>query len=351
MEVPSVQEIAKEGLKSVPERYVRPQHERPILSSTTPLPEIPVIDFSKFLSQHLKGPELNKLHYACKQWGFFQVINHGVSSALVERVKRGALDFFNLPIEEKKRFGQRDGDVQGYGQAFVVSEDQKLEWADMFFMFTLPSHIRKPHLFPNIPQPFRDDLEAYCAELENLAKQILDQMATSLAIDPMEIRELYGVGEQSLRMNYYPPCPQPDHVIGLNPHSDGGGLTILLQANEVEGLQIRKDGLWIPVKPLPNAFIINLGDMLEMITNGIYQSIEHRATVNLEKERLSIATFYSPSYNGIIGPAPSLITPETPAAFNKISPGDYFKGYLAQELRGKSFLNSIRIHPENEKSS
>jgi len=74
----------------------------------------------------------------------------------VEKVKRGAHEFFNLPIEEKKKFGQREGEgVEGYGQAFVVSEEQKLEWADMFFMLTLPPQLRKPYLFPNIPLPFR----------------------------------------------------------------------------------------------------------------------------------------------------------------------------------------------------
>ncbi|KAL2331278.1 hypothetical protein Fmac_018859 [Flemingia macrophylla] len=91
-------------------------------------------------------------------------------------------------------------------------------------------------------------------------------------------------------MNYYPPSPQPEKVIGLTPHSDGVGLTILLQVNEVEGLQIKKNGMWVPIMPLPNAFIVNIGDILEIITNGIYQSIEDRATVNSEIERLSIAT-------------------------------------------------------------
>jgi isopenicillin N synthase-like dioxygenase len=113
----------------------------------------------------------------------------------------------------------------------------------------------------------RVDLETYCEELRTLAIQILDLMAYSLAIDPAEIRELFGQATQSTRMNYYPPCPQPELVVGLNSHSDGGGLTILLQGNEMEGLQIKKDGLWIPVKSLPNAFIINLGDMLEVIIN------------------------------------------------------------------------------------
>jgi isopenicillin N synthase-like dioxygenase len=105
--------------------------------------------------------------------------------------------------------------------------------------------------------------------LKNLAIQIIDFMAIALKVDPMEIRELFGQATQSTRFNYYPPCPQPELVTGLNSHSDGGGLTILLQGNEVEGLQIKKDGLWIPVKPLPNAFIINLGDMLEVIINII----------------------------------------------------------------------------------
>ena len=84
-----------------------------------------------------------------------------MSTSLLENVKKGAQEFFNLPTEEKKKkFGQREedvreGDVQGYGQAFVVSDEQKLDWADMFFIITLPQHKRKPHLFPNIPLPFR----------------------------------------------------------------------------------------------------------------------------------------------------------------------------------------------------
>ncbi|CAL9215290.1 unnamed protein product [Arabidopsis halleri] len=102
-----------------------------------------------------------------------------------------------------------------------------------------------------------------------------------------EIEEIFGDDMmQSMRMNYYPPCPQPNQVTGLTPHSDAVGLTILLQVNEVDGLQIKKNGKWVFVKPLLNAFIFNVGDVLEIITNGTYQSIEHRAVVNLEKERL-----------------------------------------------------------------
>lgn len=68
-----------------------------------------------------------------------------------------------------------------------------------------------------------------------------------------------------MRMNYYPPCPQSELVTGIFPHSDVVALTILLQVNEMEGLQIRKDGVWIPVSPPPNAFVVNVGDILEVL--------------------------------------------------------------------------------------
>ncbi|XP_026414852.1 probable 2-oxoglutarate/Fe(II)-dependent dioxygenase [Papaver somniferum] len=119
--------------------------------------------------------------------------------------------------------------------------------------------------------------------------------------------EVFEGGMQSIRMNYYPPCPQPDLVMGVTPHSDFGGLTILLQLNEVEGLQIRNKGEWVTVKPLHNAFIANIGDVMEILTNGLYHSVEHRGRINSTKERLSVATFHYPKLDSEIGPLPSIV--------------------------------------------
>jgi len=206
-------------------------------------------------------------------------------------------------------------------------------------------------LFPKLPPPLRDNLEAYSAELQKLAMKILKLMAKAIGMEYNYMKNLFEDGRQSIRMNYYPPCPQPELVIGLSPHSDATGLTILLQLNEIEGLQIRKDGMWIPVIPLPNAFVVNIGDILEIISNGIYRSIEHRATVNSVKERLSVATFYSPRWEGDMGPEASLITPESPALFKRIGVADYFKGYFSRELNGKSYLDVMRIQNEEKKGS
>jgi isopenicillin N synthase-like dioxygenase len=90
---------------------------------------------------------------------------------------------------------------------------------------------------------------------------------------------------------------------------------------------------------------------LQIVTNGIYRSIEHRATVNSVKERLSMATFYSPRLEGDMGPAPTLITPESPPSFKRIGVADYFKGFYSRKLDGKSYIDTMRIKNEEHKAS
>ncbi|CAH8304150.1 unnamed protein product [Eruca vesicaria subsp. sativa] len=268
--VPSVQEMVKDKMiKTVPPRYIRSE----ISNESGPRTEIPIIDLNRLCSSTYMDSEINKLDLACKEWGFFQATC---------KPRNG----LNLPMEEKKNLWQQRGEIEGFGQAFVVSEEQKLDWNDMFYLTMQPVRSRKPHLFPKLHLPFRDTLETYSTEVKSIAKILLEKMARALKIKPEEMEELFDdeLG-QKIRMNYYPPCPEPDQVNGATPHSDATGLTILLQ--------IKKDGKWIPVKPLPNAFIVNIGDILEIITNGTYKSIEHRGVVNSEKERLSVAAFHN----------------------------------------------------------
>ncbi|KAK1439366.1 hypothetical protein QVD17_05183 [Tagetes erecta] len=343
--VPSVQELAKDQHhlnNIIPSRYIR-DDQVITPASNSQLPQVPIIDMQKLASEE-DSVELQKLHLACKDWGFFQIINHGVDFSLLERVKKETQEFFKLPIEDKQKFWQTSEDVEGFGQAFVVSEDQKLDWADIFFLLTLPHHIRKPHLFPNLPLPFRDTLEAYSEELKNTALKTLVYIAKALKMESKEMTELFEeAGMQSMRMNYYPPCPQPEQVIGLTPHSDAVGITFLLELNQVHGLQIRKDDTWIPIIPLPNAFIVNIGEIIEIVTNGEYKSIEHRATINSEKERLSIATFLSPNLDGELGPAPSLLAPETPPKFTRVKVAEFFKNLFSRELKRKTNLEQYYI--------
>ncbi|KAM3285633.1 hypothetical protein P3S67_024432 [Capsicum chacoense] len=146
LKVPVVQELAKQQLAAVPLRYIRDDIEKPVLFSSI-FPQVPVIDMEKLLASNGDDNdlELERLHFACKKWGFFQeyiyntfpVLHYQLSlvnSSLLEKVKSVTGAFFELPMKEKKKFEQK-GDLEGYGQTFVVSEEQKLDWADIYSLY------------------------------------------------------------------------------------------------------------------------------------------------------------------------------------------------------------------------
>lgn len=347
LEVPNVQDLAKQQLATLPQRYVYDDIEKISYDSSMILPQLPVIDMEKLLSD---DHELQRLHLACKEWGFFQVVNHGVSSSSLEKVKSEIQAFFNLPLEEKKKYEQQKGSIEGFGQDVVFSEGQKLNWNDLFYVVTLPLYLRKPYLLPNLPISLRDILEELIKEFKSIAISLMCQMAKALKMDEKEVRDLSSDGMQILRMNYYPPCPEPDKTYGIIPHSDSDALTILLHVNETEGLQVRKDGVWVPVKPIPNGLVINIGDMMEILSNGVYRSIEHRAVVNSSKERLSLAAFYNFNLHSELGPAHSLIGPNNPPIFKRERVGKCLEVFTQKKLDGKSFIDLMKIQTKDEES-
>nr|GEW41967.1 codeine O-demethylase-like [Tanacetum cinerariifolium] len=209
----SVQELAKEHSITVPNHYVQ-EHREPtfVPNDCSLMPSIPIIDMNDLIMGGLNTDlHLKSLRSVCHEWGIFQLVNHGVEQSLVEKVKNEVIEFFRLPIEEK----------------------------------------------------LRDTLENYLLELQKLGRTLFGLIGQAVDIDKEEMLEIFEDGMQSVRMTYYPPCPQPDLVVGLTPHSDATGITILLQVNNVEGLQVKKDGVWIPVNFLPDTFVVNVGDILE----------------------------------------------------------------------------------------
>lgn len=114
--------------------------------------------------------------------------------------------------------------------------------------------------------PYRRALEIYIKEVQKIASQILRSLAVCLGIDTRLIMELFEEekGLQTMRMTYYPPCPQPELVVGLTPHSDAAVITILNQINGVDGLQIKRNGVWLPITIQPDAFVVNVGDIMEV---------------------------------------------------------------------------------------
>jgi len=109
-------------------------------------------------------------------------------------------------------------------------------------------------------------VEEYSGEIRKLCYNLLKYIALGLDLKGDVFEKMFGVSVQAIRMNYYPPCSRPDLVLGLSPHSDGSALTVLQQAKGGPvGLQILKDNTWVPVQPIPNALVINIGDTIEVI--------------------------------------------------------------------------------------
>ncbi|KAG7014868.1 Protein DMR6-LIKE OXYGENASE 2, partial [Cucurbita argyrosperma subsp. argyrosperma] len=125
--------------------------------------------------------------------------------------------------------------------------------------------------------------------------------------------------------NLYPPCPQPQLARGLPPHSDQCLLTVLLQ-NHVAGLQILHDHQWLTVNPVPNALLVNTADQLEIMSNGKYKSVLHRAMVNDKATRISIAMAIGPSSQTLVAPLPELLHKHnSPPLFKSIMYKDYME--------------------------
>ncbi|XP_006644153.1 protein SRG1-like [Oryza brachyantha] len=337
--VPSVQAmVAATGGTDVPPRYLRLGDEA---VATDGEAEIPVIDFQRLKLGH--GEEMTLLHRACQDWGFFQLINHSVPEDLLEGMKSNVKGFFELPAETKKQFAQERGQLDGYGQLFVVSDDQQLDWADILFLNTQPVQERNIRFWPDQPPDFRSTLDKYSAAVKSIVDFLLVAMSNNLGVDPEVIADKCGTdGIQAVRMNYYPPCVQADKVIGFSPHSDSDLLTLVLQVNEVDGLQIKRNGTWFPVRPLDGAFIVNVGDILQIFTNGRYKSVEHRAVVNTKKERLSVVAFHSPSIHAIIGPLREMVAHEDDAVYKNIDHDEFMKLFFSAKLDGKSFLDRMK---------
>ncbi|WCJ27310.1 2-oxoglutarate (2OG) and Fe(II)-dependent oxygenase superfamily protein [Euphorbia peplus] len=340
--VPSVQELIKNPIISIPDQYVVQSDSDHQDNLIIPEATIPTIDLNLLLSNQTTHLELQKLHSSCKEWGIFQLVNHGVNPVVLEKVKEEIGEFYKRPLEEKMKYRVREGEVEGYGT--VARSQGKLDWGDRFYMITNPISRRRPHLLPHLPSSLRGNLESYITELQNLSKMLLGFIAKGLEMDEEQMGEMFEDGMQSIRMTYYPPCPKPELVVGITPHSDATAITILNQINGVDGLEIKKDGVWLPVSFLPNSLVVNVGDILEILSNGVYHSIEHKASVNSEKERISIAFFVNPRFDADVGPATSLISPFNPPIYRTIGMENYVKDFFTRKLKSKTYLEYMKIN-------
>ncbi|ESQ43088.1 hypothetical protein EUTSA_v10013988mg [Eutrema salsugineum] len=348
MEMPklkTVQELVASG-EGLPERYFYPpthDGEGQPLNGLVPEMEISAIDLSLIFSSSDEGQkELSKLHSALSTWGIVQVMNNGVTEALLDKVYAQTKQFFAFPTEEKEKYAREIGGYQGYGNDTIFSNDQALDWMDRLHLRTYPEDLRELKFWPEIPTGFRETLHEYTMKLKIIREQLFKGMARSLKLEENCFLEMCGENSiMETRFNMYPPCPRPDKVIAHRPHTDGSAFTLLLPDKNVEGLQFLKDGNWYKAPIIPDTILVTVGDVLQIMSNGVYKSPVHRVVSNREKERISVATFCFPHAEQVIQPVEGLVSEARPRLYKTIK--NYAEIYFKYYHQGGRPLEAVLI--------
>ncbi|KAK4486885.1 hypothetical protein RD792_006193 [Penstemon davidsonii] len=327
-------------MKKLPPEFVLKLPRNPLSASNA---EIPVIDLSGLVNGspvECRVSTVQAISSASALWGFFRIVNHGIEARLIEEMVEEVEAFFSLSSEEKMRYASEDvmSPVR-YGTSLNSSSKHALHWRDYLRHYGHPFQ-NSFHLWPNNPTKYRNVAKKYLTEIWQLAMRIIGAISEGLGLEPNYIENSLGEGCQILAANYYPPCPEPDKTLGLAPHSDHGALTILMQ-NGVNGLQVKHNDTWIVVPHVPNSFVVNLGDFLEILSNGKYKSVEHRAVVNAQKTRISLAVGHGPQQSTVIGPASPLIKENEEVQYRPITYKDYIRLQQSSTIRGKTALHAL----------
>lgn len=248
---------------------------------------------------------------ASSEWGFFQVINHGISPELLRRMRREQVKLFHAPFERKATCGLLNNSYR-WGSPRATSPKQ-FSWSEAFHIPL--AKISEEACYGEFSS-LRGVMEEYAASMQGLARLLAGVLAQNLGHQKGVFEESCDESTCFLRLNHYPACPISPEICGLVPHTDSDFLTILHQ-DEVGGLQLMKDSKWVAVKPNPEALIVNIGDLFQAWSNDAYKSVEHKVMANAKVERYSIAYFLCPSYESSIGSC------KEPSIYRKFTFGEY----------------------------
>ncbi|KAK7407220.1 hypothetical protein VNO78_08944 [Psophocarpus tetragonolobus] len=317
--------------------FILPEAKRPQLSEVTSLDSIPIIDLSDH-SCNDGNPSsslvVQKISQACEEYGFFLIVNHGIPEQVCTKIITAINDLFNLPSEQISQLYTADHtkNIKLCNYYLHVEGGEKVKmWSECFSHSWYPTQDIINFLPQNIGTQYGEAFSEYAKEIDSLVRRVLGLISIGLGVEEDCLLKILG-DQPRLRAqaNFYPACPDPELTLGLPVHTDFNALTVVLQS-QVSGLQVIKDGKWITVPAIPNAFVINLGDQIQVLSNGRFRSVHHRAVANKMCERMSMAMFYGPGRDTIIGPIDDLIDEEHPPRYRKYCFSEFLEEFFKQE--------------------
>ncbi|KAJ4974143.1 hypothetical protein NE237_007317 [Protea cynaroides] len=337
-----VKGLLDSGITSIPRFFIHPPESLPCTAAIgTPPPAsniIPTIDLSGFESDR-RSIIIDQIRDASGKLGFFQVTNHGIPSEIIDRTIAGIKAFNEQPPEMKVLHYSRDmGSSVLYSSNYDLYISKAASWRDSIIVNW------SPNIDTNeIPEICRSELVEWYWQVERLGQTLMEMLSEGLGVEGGRLKALSCTGTNMVG-HYYPPCPQPDLTLGISSHTDAAAITVLLQ-DQIGGLQMKQGDHWVKVQPVPNAIVVNIGDLLQILSNGAYRSVEHRVLANhLRQPRISVAIFFNASKGeDYYGPLSELISTDKPALYRPFTLSEYIMKFYSKELGDKSFISNFQL--------
>ena len=266
------------------------------------------------------------------EWGFFQVVNHGIDDDLVASTSLQMQRFFAQPASVKESvLRTRENPWGYYNNELTKNQRDRKEVFDYTIDAEDPIY-GAVNRWPDMGDEFRDVMRAYLLSCEKLSLTLLQAFCVGLDLPPDFMRDDFANRHTGfVRLNYYPvrdPLAdstqphQPDADLGVHHHTDAGALTVLLQ-DTVGGLQVYRDGFWHDIPPVDGAMVINTGDMMQVWSNDLYQAAIHRVLAMQTRDRYSIPFFFNPAATTTVSPLPTAVRPDRPARYSDVKWSDF----------------------------
>ena len=280
---------------------------------------IPVIDINDLASTGTRAA----IDRACRDWGFFQVIGHGLDPGLCRSLSTLSHELFGQPEAIKRRLLRTADNPWGYFDQELTKN--RRDWKEIYD-FGPDDGGRSPPRWPESPlrERFEPAVRNYYEAATRIARRLLATVIWNLGAPPKHADRLLKCFDQAhtsfLRLNRYPISLRSVTApadLGVGEHTDAGALTLLLQ-DEQPGLQVLRDGRWHLVSPVGNALVVNVGDIVQVLSNDRYRAALHRVVTDSATERYSTVFFLNPSFETVYEPLPRTGSADGPARYGRI---------------------------------
>ncbi|KMT10339.1 hypothetical protein BVRB_5g120890 [Beta vulgaris subsp. vulgaris] len=338
-----VKGLVDSGIHKVPRVFlssadVKHQLERTSYDGTGN--HVPIIDLKDYEDKRRRNI-VHEILQASKKWGVFQIINHEVPSVLMKNMLGCVYEFHEQPKELKEGFYSHDSTRKVWYYATVQPVRRAAFWKD-----TIACQFEDMTTdFEALPLICRNPMSDYVKHIVELKVKLCKLLSEALGLESNHLELMECMEARKVVGHYYPPCPEPDLTLGSAHHTDPYFLTILLQS-DIGGLQVFHQDQWIDLQPMEGALIVMIGDLLQLISNDLLRSVEHRVLANRIGPRLSAACFFSTNGRNKdrkYGPIKELFSEKNPALYKEISQAEYYKHYSVYESCGSKSLPHLKL--------